>query len=726
MIEDRIFSVSGMRCAGCAAAVERALKTIPGIQDIYVNFASGRVVFKADKTIVSDEIVIDAITKCGFKAEVYCEAKIFNAESESVDNKKDLLYFGVCAFFAILLMLVCIFSFPKNFVWNGLLQLVLLIPVLIYGKNFFQRGFSALRRGVPNMDSLISCGACAGIIYSILLLCSKKDAHLYFDAAGMIITLISLGKMLEARARRSASGAIRKLLDLTPGKAHLLKNGNVTEVLTANLVPGDVVQVYPGEKIPADGVIVSGESSVDESMLTGEELPVFRKQYDLVCGGTVNVDGVLQVEIKSTGRSSVIGKIVALINEAQNSRPPIAAIADKTAGWFVWFIFGASAVTALYWGGFGTADQALHFSLSVLVVACPCALGLATPVALISGIGRGAGLGILIKNGEVLEKAAGLTCVVFDKTGTLTNGNAVVKEIFIFPEAEISEKQLLSAAASAETFSNHPLGKAIVNAAQDAGVIVNHNEKIENFTVYPGMGISCILNNQSWIIGNAVLLKKFELEIPDVSAKLQGMTLVYCCKNQQVIAVLGIGDEIRSEAHQAIKKLKKLGVRSWMLTGDNKAAAQIVADELQLDGFDAGLLPDGKVKALQVLRQKGMITAMIGDGINDAPALQAGDIGIAVGSGSDIAIESADVVLLRSDLLKVPEMIKLSRATMNVIKQNLFWAFFYNCCGIPLAAGVLISAGIVLNTAFCAGAMAASSLTVVLNALRLRFFRKIS
>ena len=714
-----------MRCAGCAAAVERKLSAFSGIQEIYVNFASGRVSFKADKAVVKDDDVIKAITECGFKAEVYSEEKALNTESEKVDSKKELLYFGFCAFFAILLMTVCMFSFPKNFVWNGLLQLVLLIPILIYGKTFFQRGFMALRHGAPNMDSLICCGASAGIIYSVLLLCLKNNAHLYFDAAGMIITLISLGKMLEARARRSASGAIRKLLDLTPGKAHLLKNGNVTDILTSDLVPGDMVQVYPGEKIPADGVIISGDSSVDESMLTGEELPVFRGKSDLVCGGTVNIDGVLQVEIKSTGRSSVIGKIVALINEAQNKRPPIAAVADKIAGWFVWFIFGAAVVTALYWGIFGTADQALHFSLSVLVVACPCALGLATPVALISGIGRGAGLGILIKNGEVLEKAAGVNCVVFDKTGTLTNGNAVVKGIFILPGVEISENELLSTVASAEAFSNHPLGKAIVNAAQQADLPVS-NEKIEKFTVHPGMGISCVFNNQNWIIGNNVLLEKFKFAVPEVPEKFHGMTLVYCCRNEQIIAVLGIGDEIRVEARQAIKELKKLGVKSWMLTGDNNASAQSVVASLQLDGFDAGLLPDGKVRALQELRQKGMITAMIGDGINDAPALQAGDIGIAVGSGSDIAIESADVVLLRSDLLKVPEMIKLSRATMRVIKQNLFWAFFYNSCGIPLAAGVLISAGIVLNPAFCAGAMAASSLTVVLNALRLRFFRKIS
>ncbi len=717
MDKKRTFLVSGMHCAGCAAAVERVMAKFP-VREIYVNFASGRLNFVSDGDVPSDDEVIQAIKKSGFSAQLPPAGLSLPPEKSL---KGETAAFFTALIFSILLLIVCFAHIPADPVINSWCQFGLLIPVLIAGKGFFQRGIPALFRGAPNMDSLISCGSLAGIIYSIVLIFSHPGAHLYFDASGMIITLIMLGKLLEARSRRSASSALKQLLALTPPVAHLVAGDKESEIPSAELLAGDMVRILPGEKIPADGVVCDGSSFVNESMLTGEEMPVAKNVGANVCGGTLNSDGTLLVKVTGTGQESVLGQIVKLIGEAQDSRPPVAALADKVSGIFVWVIFGLALLTAILWGIFGSGAEALHFSLSVLVVACPCALGLATPIALISGIGRGAGCGILIRNGAALEKAAKLRQLVFDKTGTLTAGIPRLRRIRC--AEQISEAELLSAAAAAEKFSEHPLAKALLAEVEERGMKI---PDAVDFKALPGRGVVAQIDGNSWSFGNGKMMEDSGVSLPEISDELLGFTLIFGAKNGVFAGVMAVGDTIRNEAAAVIADLKSAGISCFMLTGDNIFAAEKVANILKLDGFKAGLLPGEKVAALQEIRRASgdKLTGMVGDGINDAPALAAGDIGIAVGSGSDIALESADVILMRADLRQVHDMIKLSRATFRVIRQNLFWAFFYNICGIPLAAGLIfVLGGIKFNPAFCAGAMACSSLTVVLNALRLRFFR---
>lgn len=715
MEKRRSFLVSGMHCAGCAAAVERALKNLP-VSDVYVNFASGRLNFTGD--LPDDETIIAAVKKAGFKAEVPPPEMTALPENRMTG---EIFAFITALFFTILLMIVCMAGIPAGFRLNGVIQLLLLLPVLIAGRGFFQRGIPALFRGVPNMDSLISCGSLAGMIYSLLLLFTARAGHLYFDASAMIITLIMLGKMLESRSRRSASSAVRQLLSLTPPSAHLIRKDGVMDIPSGELFAGDLIRILPGEKVPADSVIESGKSFVNEAMLTGENEPASKVSGDQLFGGTLNVDGVLEARVTATGKSSMLGQIIKLLDEAQNSRPPVAVLADKVSGFFVWGIFGIALITALLWGIFGTAEQALHFSLSVMVVACPCALGLATPIALISGIGRGARLGILIRNGAALEKAAKIKHIVFDKTGTLTSGVPSVEQVIC--SGTWNEDELLAVASAVETFSTHPAAKAIVAEAEKRQL--PPMSSVADVVSVPGQGIRAIVDGKNCSLGNAAMMAGENIMVVPPE-NLSGKTLVYCAVDGELCGLIAVGDTLRENAEKVISLLKTMGISSYMLTGDNRYAAEKVAVKLSLSGFRAELLPGEKVAALLDIRSSsgGELTAMVGDGINDAPALAAGDLGIAIGSGSDIALESADAVLLRSDLTQVVGMIQLSRAAFRIIRQNLFWAFFYNICGIPLAAGAFyLISGAALNPAFCAGAMACSSLTVVLNALRLRFFK---
>ena len=711
MEKRRTFSVSGMHCAGCAAAVERAVKKLP-VKEVYVNFASGRLNFVSQEGIPSDEEVMASVRRAGFKIQLP-PPELTVPAAESIAG--DIISFLVALFFTVVLLAVCMGNFSVGFRLNGVMQMILLLPVLIVGRGFFIRGIPALCRGVPNMDSLISCGAAAGIVYSIFLLISGTVGHLYFDAPAMILTLIMLGKMLEKRARNSASSAIRELMELIPAEAHLILNGKITDIPSRELCPGDVVRILPGEKIPADGKIISGGSFINESMLTGEELPVSRKAGELIHGGTLNVDGVLEVEITSAGQATMLGQIVKMISEAQNSRSPSAALADKVSGVFVWCIFFAAAVTAVIWAFCGTPTQVLQYSLSVLVAACPCSLGLATPVALISGIGRGAKSGILIKNGSALENAAKMKQIVFDKTGTLTSGLPEVRDIVA--AKGVSPEELLAAAAAAEQFSGHPLAGAVRHCAADRGITVP--TEVQNFTAETGRGVKAEIAGKQWIFGNEEFMHKFGVVLPEFDRTFAGATLVYGAADGIFCGIIAAGDQLRPEAAEAVKTLQQMGIRCLMLTGDNPDAAAKIAGKLALNGFYAGLLPQDKVYLLREFNEQ-TITGMVGDGINDAPALASGNPGIAVGSGSDAALESADAVLLHSDLREIAGLIRLSRKTLLVIRQNLFWAFFYNICIIPLAAGAAVKLGISLNPALCAAAMAASSLTVVLNALRLK------
>ncbi|MCI5779716.1 MAG: heavy metal translocating P-type ATPase [Lentisphaeria bacterium] len=716
MAEIRSFTVTGMHCAGCAAAVERAVRKISGAEDIYVNFATGRLNLRPGAGYPGDAAVLDAVKRAGFQAAPpTAETSAAVSEKDRREARREVRRFVGCAVFTGLLTAVC--HAHWDFRLGGVIQALLLIPVLIGGAGFFRRGVPALFRGAPNMDSLISCGAAAGVIYSLILLGSRTAGHLYFDAAAMILTLVMLGKMLEARARRSTTGAIRALLHLAPPTAQLVREGTEITVNSADLRVGDTVRIRPGEKIPADGTIVDGASSVNEAMLTGEELPVPKRVGAPVCGGTLNVDGTLLVRVTAAGEDGVLGQIVRLVARAQDSRAPAAALADRVSGWFVWAIFAAAALTAGVWSWLGTGAQALHYSLSVLVVACPCALGLATPVALISGIGRGAALGILIKSGAALEQAAKLTALVFDKTGTLTSGMPEVKAV----RPVGSEAEFLTAAAALEQYSEHPLARAVTAEARRRRI--GPPPPAVDFAARPGFGVSGRIDGRRWHFGNAGMMAALAVPLPEIPADLTGCTMIYGACESGFAGMIAVGDTLRPESAAVIEALRRRGVRCSMLTGDGPGAAAAVAERLALDGFQAALTPQGKLDALREMRRRGEVVGMVGDGVNDAPALAAGDLGIAVGSGSDAALESADVVIMRSDLREVVRMIDLSRATFRVIRQNLFWAFCYNLIGVPLAAGVFSGVGVILHPAFCAGAMAASSLTVVLNSLRLLRFR---
>ena len=685
----REFIIRGMRCAGCARSLEHKLSALP-VKDLYVNFASGRVVFDAPPSVVSDSEIFEAVAKAGFKAELPAADFASELAEERKEARNELFSF-ITAFVFTVLLTVASYAHIGGRNLSVALQIAFLLPVLWGGRRFFVSGVPSLLRGTPNMDSLISCGAGAGIIYSVILLArGGGGGHLHFDAAAMIITLVMLGKMVEASARRRASGTMRALLMLAPEKAVLVTPGGDREVAVSELKKGDIVRVRQGERFPADGIVKSGCGDVNESMLTGEPLPVTKNAGDMVSGGTLNADGVFEVTVTGTGRESVLGRIIHLVSEAQGSRPPVAVLADKVSGVFTWIILGAASFTALIWFFAGAASgEILNYALSVLVVACPCALGLATPIALIAGLGRAADFGILIKNGTVLEKAARVETVIFDKTGTLTSGIPELKKIFIFDGASISESEVLRAAGCAERNSTHPLAGAVVAAAEKRGIDLS--AVITDFISVPGRGIGCRFDGKVWLFGNEKLMADRDILLPELPEGFKGMTLIYCACDGKICAVSGIGDTVRSEAAECIAKLSAAGMRTFMLTGDNYPAAERVASELHPDGFKAELLPDEKLEIIRTIQENSggrVLTAMVGDGINDAPALAQADVGIAVGSGSAAALESADMVLLRSDLREVPRALELSRATFRVIKQNLFWAFFYNFTAIPLAAGV--------------------------------------
>ena len=727
------FDVKGMHCASCAANIEKTVGKLDGASDVYVNFAANRLTLRMIPEKLTSRQVIDAVREAGYEASV-AEAKqsAANEEEEASEAKRELFRFVTAVVFAALLFYTAMHGmlhlpfFPISDKARALLEIVLLIPVVWAGFRFYTSGFRSLFRGAPNMDSLIACGTAAAAAYSFYLCAQGEFKHLYFDTAGMIVALIMLGKFLEGRSRRRASGAIRELLELAPETAVLVTSQGDRVVPAAEIQPGDRLRVKPGERIPVDGVVEEGETSVDESMLSGESMPVEKAPGSEVTGASVNKNGSIVMKATRVGSDTMLARIVQLVQDAQGSRPPIARLADRISGWFVWAVLGISAVTFLAWLLAGAGfPAALSFALAVMVIACPCALGLATPIALIVGIGQGAKFGILIKSGAALETAGRISTVVFDKTGTLTVGKPAVTEVRVIPGAGFDADRMLAAAASAEAGSEHPLAQAIVTAAREKKL---ESWKAEQFTARPGFGLSCRLGGAEWLFGNARLMRAAGLEPEVPELKLSGAgSVVYAARNKKLIGVIGIGDRLKPGAADAVARLKSLGIRSAMLTGDNNAVAQAIAAELKLDEFRAELLPGDKAKALREFQAaaNGGAVAMVGDGINDAPALAQADVGIAIGSGTAIAMEAADVVLMNSDLAEVPAAIRLSRATMRIIRENLFWAFFYNAIGIPLAAGVFYALfdGPILNPVFGALAMAASSVSVVLNALRLRGFR---
>jgi len=702
----RTFAITGLHCAGCARNAERAVGKVPGSGKVYVNFATGKLTVSGD---CPDEAVIRAVEQAGYHAERLADPRRLPRE-----EAPPLLPFLTAAASALAVWLAMRFI-PAECAWKPWAELGLLLPALAAGSGFYRTGIPLLLKGHPNMDTLIACGTGAAVIYSVYA-ALRGGGHLYFESAGMIVALILLGRYLEARSRRRATGAIRELVALLPERAvRIAPDGADEEVAVKDIRPGDRLRVRPGERIPADGTVAEGSASVDESMLTGESIPVPKHPGDAVTGATVDLDGALVIEAAAAQKDSTFARIVAMVEASQSERPRAARVADFVAGIFVQCVLAFAAVTfAVWWYCSGSSAAALEFALAVLVVACPCALGLATPIALVAGVGAGAKRGVLFRNGDALETFGKARTFVFDKTGTLTTGEFRVAELRAAPGTDPDE--LLAAFGSAEQSSAHPLARALVAAAGEKGLRL---APVDEFRELPGVGVECRVDGVAWRFGNARIAPE-GARIPGDAGDLN----VLAFRDGVYAGGAILADTPRPHAAAAVAALKARGIRTVMLTGDAERAARRLAAELGIDEYRAGLLPGDKLAALKELRAASQApVAMIGDGVNDAPALAGADVGIAVGSGSAAAMESAQVVLVSSDPAACLTAWELSRRTMRIVRENLFWAFFYNTVGIPLAAGVFFPAfGWKLVPAFGAVAMAASSLCVVMNALRLTRF----
>ena len=709
MSEKRIFTLKGMHCAACAAAIERAVKKIPGCSEVYVNLAANEL--SVPPCDISDEEILKAIAKAGFSGELQ-QKDTFSKEEKSSGNEekrsfRELIFAWISG---ILVIICCHAPIFDSFLLNGLIQFLLLLCVMAAGRKIFTGGIPALLRGTPDMNSLIAAGVLSGILYSLFTLCTSKSGHLVFEAGAMILMLVMLGKFLECRSKHKAANALYELTQLVPENTlQILPGGREVSIPVSDIQKGMTFKVLPGMKIPADGTVLSGNSSCNESMFSGESLPVEKHPGSAVIGGSINNEGVLLIKGESTSADSLLARIISVVKEAQGSRAPIARIADRVSRFFVWGVLFIGVCTFLFHLLLGSGTfAALNFALSVLVVACPCSLGLATPMALICGTARGARGGILIKNGAVMETLAKVKTLVFDKTGTLTTGKFSITEIKSF-HPNWDEFKLLSIAGALEKNSAHPLAQAVLKACEEKQIEL---PEISDCTTIPGKGLQ-----------GTFAKRTFELVRPEKEDLLNipGQTAMVLKENGTSLGAIFLCDTLRSESSEVLTQLKKMGFHAVMLTGDNEGAAEKAAQCAGIEEWYAGVLPAEKSSIIKELQGKYGKVAMIGDGINDAPALCVADVGIAIGGGSPAAMESADAVLLTCNLQKVPELFKISSATMRVIRQNLFWAFAYNALGIPLAAGIF--AGICpllqLPPAYCAAAMGASSITVVLNALRL-------
>jgi P-type Cu+ transporter len=667
--------VSGMTCAACARTIERTLSGTPGVERAKVNFATSTATVEYDPDRVRPADFVGAIEELGYGV----PEKPAAADAEEPGYRRRFLV--ALAFAAPVMVLGMLHRLP----W---VQLVLTLPVAFYaGAPFYSGAWKALRHRAANMNTLIALGTGTAFLYSLVE--TLRGGHnVYFEAAAVIIALILLGRMLEARARGRASEAIRRLMDLQPPTARLLREGSEIEVPVEEVRAGDVVVVRPGERIPVDGTVAEGESAVDESMLTGESLPVEKRPGAAVFAGTINRSGGMRYTTTKVGRGTLLQQMVEMVKRAQGSRAPVARLADVVSGYFTLGVLAAAALTFAGWLFVAPFATAMVNAVAVLIIACPCALGLATPTAIMVGTGRGAERGILIKGGEALEMAHRIRTIVLDKTGTLTRGKPEVTHVD--PEPGFDERELLRLAASAERYSEHPLGRAIVEAAGKRGIAL---EESTEFSAQTGLGVRARIGGRLVEVGR-----------PGITVTVDGAKA----------GAIEIADTLKPEAPAAVERLRRMGLEVWMITGDHQAAAEAVARDAGIEHFHAEVLPDRKVAEVKRLQADGMRVAMVGDGINDAPALAQSDLGIAMGSGTDIAMEAGDITLMRGDLNGVPEAIELSRRTMRIIRQNLFWAFAYNTIGIPVAALGLLS------PMLASAAMAASSVTVVTNSLRLK------
>ncbi len=732
---EKSFKITGMTCSACAGRIERSLRKSENIEKADVNFAAEKLFVKYDENKITENEIISMIKKAGYG--------IADKEKKEAlaPHTKLLIRFIISAAFTIPLLIVSMGHMigmplpqlidpminPFNF---ALLQLCLTVPVMLTGGMFYVRGIKNLITLSPNMDSLIAVGTLASVAYGLYAInrIQNGNSHmameLYFESAAVILTLITLGKYLEALSKGRSSQAIRELMELSP-KIAVVRRGNKELQIKSELVkPGDTVLVKPGEKFPVDGVVTLGSSSADESMITGESMPVPKTVGDKVTGATVNKNGYLEYTAEKVGKDTAIAQIIRLVEEAQGKKAPIARLADKVSAWFVPVVILLAVIAAVLWKISGESnDFCITIFISVLVIACPCALGLATPTAIMIATGQGAKNGILIKGGETLEKAQKINTVVFDKTGTITKGVPVVTDIYA---VNGSENELLAAAASAEKASEHPLGESIVKEAENRGIQL---VETESFEAVSGMGIKANINSREIVIGNMRMMKRINIDTSSVDKIFgelsdNGKTVVIIAENGLTSGVIAISDPIRENSPEIVEKLKKSGIYTVMLTGDNKQTALSVAKAAGISEVIYEVLPSDKADKIKQLQQNNDVTAMVGDGINDAPALVQSDVGIAVGSGTDVAIESADIVLMKDGIDGVDTAIRLSRATMRNIRQNLFWAFGYNVLGIPVAMGILhIFGGPLLNPMIAAACMSLSSVSVLSNALRLKKFK---
>ncbi len=739
-------NVSGMTCASCVGRVEKALKNVPGVEDASVNLASGRAHVNLSAAGPSTSDLLKAVINAGYEATVAIDRKA-DAQKRERQLKEELQSlkraFVISALFTLPVFLLEMGSHVlpgfADFVHNTLghrnnwiVQFVLTSIVLFWpGRRFFLHGVPALMRLAPDMNSLVAMGTSAAWGYSTVVtffpsVLPGASSSVYFEAAAVIVCLILMGRFLEGKARGRTGEAIAKLLTLQPETAMVLQGDKVVETAIALIRPGDTVHVQPGERIPLDGQLVEGHSFVDESMLTGEPLPVKKEPGATVTGGTINKTGAFSFRVLRVGEDTVLARIIAMVESAQGSKLPIQSLVDKITLWFVPAVMLVAVSTFLYWllatdEGLGTA---LVHAVSVLIVACPCAMGLATPVSIMVATGRSAEMGVLFRNGNALQMLSQTRTIAFDKTGTITLGKPEMTDLLVQPGFDAAE--VLAIAAAVEEKSEHPIGLAIVAAARQQGLSL---PTVKDFEALPGYGLRANVNGQRVDVGANRLLEKLGLDaraaLPAVvELAEQGKTPLYIAIGGRLAAVIAVADTVRPSSPAALQALRRAGFRTAMITGDNARTAQAVAKSLQLDQVYAEVLPEGKVATLKSLRSEGTLLTYVGDGINDAPALAEADIGIAMGSGTDIAIESADVVLMTGELDAVVNAVMLARATMRNIKENLFWAFAYNVALIPLATGALYPAyGLQLSPVFAAGAMALSSVFVLGNALRLKRFR---
>ncbi|MBN2401036.1 MAG: copper-translocating P-type ATPase [Spirochaetes bacterium] len=740
MMENKvIIPVTGMTCANCAMNIERALKKVPGIMDASVNFASERVSVSYQPEIVTIDGMIAAIEKAGYGAIKPDESGEDN-EAEKIARKAEIKNQTRKFLLGIIFTLpLFILSMGRDFnligywshaSWVNWLFLILATPVQFYtGLDYYKGGFKSIKNGSANMDVLVAMGSSVAYFYSIaLMLFPMLGQHVYFETSAVIITLIKLGKILEVKTKGRTGGAIRKLMGLQPRTAYVINNGVEKETPLSELQKDNIIIVRPGEKIPVDGIITEGESAVDESMLTGEPLPVDKKTGDPVTGGTINTDGVLQFKATKVGKDTALAQIIKLVEEAQGSKAPIQSLADKVSAVFVpAVIVLAFIVFALWWAIAGEFVPAMIRLVSVLVITCPCALGLATPTAIMAGTGRGAESGILFKNSEALETASKIDVIVFDKTGTITEGRPAVIDIIPLDEDIKSENELLTIAASLEKGSEHPLGRAIVLESEKRGLALTD---VESFKAHRGFGIQAVIHGKAIYAGKPAWFKDLGIEIKNYSDKIellqnQGKAVILIAYQDKARGIVTLSDKVKPESAATIAELQDQKLNVYMITGDNYNSAKKIAGEVGIDEVLAEVLPDEKSGKVRDLQMEGKKVGMVGDGINDSPALAQADVGIAIGSGTDVAIEAADIVLVGSTLKGVPKAMELSRATMRTIRQNLFWAFFYNIALIPVAAGALYPFENApemlrhLHPMLAALAMAVSSITVVSNSLRL-------